>query len=136
MTARDFLRRARNIQTRIDQLEQAAASAWDRATSITTSPGKARVGGGVVSRKPEEYAELSDAVEEERKRLVLVKTEIIRVIAQVIDNDLAALLTSYYVNCNTWEQTAVNIHYSYYHTVHRLHPAALAAVESILRKML
>lgn len=133
MTAREFLMQARKIQLRIDQLEEAKVAAWERATATTQAPGKPGVSVGGVSRKSEAYGDFSAALDEEYDRLMTAKAEIVRVIAGVQDNTLNALLMSYYVNGNTWEQTAVNIHYSYYRTVHDKHPAALAAVNEVLK---
>lgn len=132
MNAKQWLLRARRLQTRIDQLEEAQRSAWERATSTTQTPRPDAGGRSGVSRKPEAYGELAGAVEMERKRLDAVKAEIVAVVGQIHDNTLAALLLAYYVNGHTWEQTSVEINYSYIHTVHRLHPAALAAVEEII----
>lgn len=132
MTAKEYLMQARRIQVRIDQLERAKADAWERATSTTAAPDRGGVSGGDVSRKSEAYGDLSAALAEEYDRLMRTKAEIVTTISKVRDNTLSALLLSYYVNGQTWEQTAVNIHYSYYRTVHDKHPAALEAVNSIL----
>lgn len=132
MEAKQWLLRARRLQARIDQLEAARLSAWERATATTQRVSSDPVSRSGVSRKAEGTAELIGTIDAERRRLDAVKAEIVGVIAQVHDNTLAALLLGYYVNGHTWEQVCVDISYSYIHTVHRLHPAALAAVEEIL----
>ena len=135
MTTREvkqWLLRARQLQARIDQLEEAQRTAFERATSTTQAPRADAGGHSGVSRKPEMYGELAGAVDAELKRLDAVKAEIVAVIGKVDDNALASLLMGYYVSGKTWEQVCVDIHYSYIHTVHRLHPAALAAVGEIL----
>lgn len=132
MNAKQWLLRARRLQTRIDQLEEAQRSAWERATSTTQTPRPDAGGRSGVSRKPEAYGELAGAVEMELKRLDAVKAEILAVIAQIPDNTLAALLVGYYVNGHKWEQVCVDINYSYKHVVHQLHPRALEVVQGII----
>ena len=132
MTAKQYLMRARRLQARIDQLEQAALDAWDRATGTTQQPGATGHGKGDVGRKSEGYSLLSGTLQGERDRLDRIKADTVATIGHVQDNTLAALLMGYYVNGQTWEQVSCEIHYSFVHTVHRLHPAALAAVEEIL----
>lgn len=135
MTAKEFLSRARRLQARIDQLERARQAAWERATS-TTANGNTPVSGGDISRKTESYAELIATYDAELGELTSVQAEINKVIHQVQDHTLAMLLRSYYVEGKTWEQTACDIHYSYFRTVHDKHPAALRAVDAILQKSL
>lgn len=135
MTAKEFLMRARRLQARIAQLEDAKAGAWERSTYSTQSSGTASGNPGAYGRRTEVYGEYVDKIDEERARLIQIKAEILEVVNQVPDNALAALLTAYYINGKTWEQTAVELRYSYRHLVHVLHPRALCAVEAILKKI-
>lgn len=136
MEAKQWLLRARRLQARIDQLEAARLSAWERATATTQRVSSDPVSRSGVSRKAEGTAELIGTIDAELRRLEGIKAEIVRAIAQVQDNTLSALLTSYYINGATWEETAVAIHYSYYRTVHDKHPQALAAISAIIEKTL
>lgn len=135
MEAKQWLLRARRLQSRIDQLEEARRAAWERATSTTQTPRSDPVARSGISRKPEQFGELGAVIDGELRRLDAVKAEIMAVIAQVPDNTLAALLVGYYVNGHTWEQVCVDISYSYKHVVHQLHPRALETVQSIIEKM-
>ena len=135
MTAKEFLIRARRLQARIDQLEDAKAEVWERSTYSAQSSGTASATSGAASRRTETYSAYVDKIDSERARLVQVKTEILELVNKVPDNTLAALLTAYYINGKTWEQTAVELQYSYRHLVHVLHPRALCEVESILKKI-
>ena len=132
MTAKDFLLRARRLQARINQLEKARQSVWAAATATTTAPGQGSIRSSGVSRKPEQYGEFISELEAEYRRLDEIKADTLRVIGQVQDNTLATLLMAYYINGRTWEQTAVDIGYSYFRTVHDKHLQALAEVEKIL----
>ena len=104
--------------------------------SADISPGNTPVSGGDISRKTESYAELIATYDAELDELASVQAEINKVIKQVPDHTLAMLLRAYYVEGKTWEQTACDIHYSYFRTVHDKHPAALRAVDAILQKSL
>lgn len=111
MTAKDYLRQARKLQERIDQLEE--------------------VRGHV---RPGSSAQISDQIDKELARLDELRAEILAVASQVPSNTLATLLIAYYVNGKTWEETAEAMHYSREHVVRELHPKALAAAETILRR--
>lgn len=131
LTAKEYLSRARRLQARLDALERARSGAWERATSVTPNSGMT-VQGGDISRKTESYAVLTDKINDECARLYFIKSEILETISKVEDNTLNTLLTEFYINGASWEQTAVRINYSYYHTIHVLHPRALAAVDRII----
>lgn len=133
MEAKQWLLRARRLQARIDRLEEARRGAWERATSTTQRVSSDPVAHSGISRKAEGTADLIGAIDAERRRLDAIKAEIVAVTAQINDNTLAALILGYYVNGKTWEQVCVDISYSYQHTVHKLHPAALAAVDEIVK---
>lgn len=134
LSAKGFLMRARKMDTRLKALKEARLNAWSRATSLTQRIEHATATGSDVSRKAERYAELIDEIDRQEREIAEVKRSTLKVIGEVEDNTLAALLTAYYVNGKTWEQTAVELHYSFYHTIHRLHPQALKAVEEVLRE--
>ena len=133
MTAKEFLLRARRLQARIDQLEDAKKDVWEKST-YAADTGAASQRPAAVKRRTEAYGAYVDKIDAERARLLRMKLEILEVIGQLQDNTLAALLTAYYINGKTWEQTAVEIHYSYFRTVHDKHPQALVAVEELLKK--
>jgi hypothetical protein len=55
------------------------------------------------------------------------QTEALTVIGRVEDTRLRELLTNRYINGLTWEKVAEEMHYSYKHVTHCLHPKALRA---------
>ncbi|MBP0987392.1 MAG: sigma-70 family RNA polymerase sigma factor [Oscillospiraceae bacterium] len=67
----------------------------------------------------------------EVSRLCKLETEIACTIDRMPE-PYRTLLYERYINGKTWEQIAVGMNYSYVHTVHRLHPSALRAVQEIL----
>lgn len=148
--AKDFLMRVRRLEGRIEQLEEIKRQAWEAETAITGNYGariyrknaageSETVGyapvprGGGDNRKGESYAVLTDQCAREIIRLNHIKAETLAVISQIEDNTLARLLTSYYVMGKTWEQTAVDMSYSWRHIMN-LHGRALEAVEEMLER--
>ena len=134
MTAKEYLLRVRRQQVRINQLELARREAWEAATATTAGIDTSTVGKSGVHRKIEAYGNFIDQIDQERARLAEIKSETIKTINMVPDNTLAGLLMAYYINGMTWEQTAVEIHYSYYRTVHDKHKQALMEIEKLLGK--
>lgn len=129
MTAKEWLSRARKMNGRLRALQESKAQAFARATSNTVGGGE-HVSGGEPSDKHAAYAELSLAVDRQIEKLERTRAEILRVIGQVEDNTLAALLTEYYVNDKTWDEIAAEQHYSW-RQVMRLHGHALQIIREL-----
>lgn len=133
MTTKEWLSRGRNLQQRIEALEESKTMAYTAATSTTPHSGGGSGGGGSgVSRKAEHYSALSEQVDQERERLDNIMAEITALIANVEDNNLATLLQDRYVRCLSWNQIAEEMHYNREHIVKRMHPKALRAAEMYL----
>jgi len=111
VSAKDYLRQARRLQERIDQLDEARSHV-----------------------RPGSSAQISNQIDRELVKLEALRAEILEVVSQISNNTLATLLIAYYVNGKTWEETAEAMHYSREHVVRELHPKALAAAETILRR--
>ena len=60
-----------------------------------------------------------------------LKAEILRTIMQLEDNRQRMVLMEYYLEMKTWEQVAVDLHYSYMH-VTRIHGYALREIQKML----
>lgn len=135
MTTKEWLMRAWRIDREIDLLMDARRRALERATSTTAAPRDVRVSGNSPSRgsRPmDAYAALSEQIDRRVDELARVKAEILEAIEQVQDGTLRRLLMERYIHCRTWEQVAVDMHYSYIHVVQNLHPAALRAVKEYI----
>lgn len=125
---KEFLNRARYIDTEIKKLSEERAKAFDMATSITTAPNPNKVqsgGGNSTERNMIKYAEYSELIDKRIEELINAKTEIMSVINAVPDSTSRMLLLDRYIKMETWEQVALDMHYSYVHVVHSLHPRAL-----------
>lgn len=135
MTAKQWLGRARNIDHEIDNLIREKQRAKDRLTKITQSY---ESDGAQMTKDPHKFdrlAELENEIDQQVDELVETKREIMAVIKQLPDRRQRLVLMSYYIDGKTWEQTAVDLHYSYMHVM-RLHGYALKDVENITGKML
>jgi hypothetical protein len=131
-TTKEWLLRAVGIENNIASLENARVKAWTRATSATATIKETPGGGGdVTANKADAYIELNNMIEDEQKRLALVRAEIISTIAKVPSNELRTLLTDRYVNGCKWRDVARNQNYSESHVKGEMHVRALQAVERI-----
>lgn len=135
MTIKQWLTRARNIDREIDALVKARGELYDRVTKITQS-----FTGDVVqsTKDPHRYEKLAEYEIEIDKRidqLIDVKREINAAINELQDWRLRMVLFERYLLGRTWEQIAVDMHFSYQH-VCRLHGRALIEMGGILRDVL
>ena len=120
----DSKRRARAILNEIHDLK-------DLATKITVTFNDMPGGGGSVDKVG---AIVTNIVDLQSELAVQAKTmkaeqEIVQAVIDAVDEpDLRQLLILRYINGLTWEKIAVDMNYSWRHTL-RLHGAALAAVK-------
>ena len=131
MTTKEWLNRARNIDREIGQLMRERRTAWDRAVSITSRLNATCV---TSTKDPHKYDALIEYDAELDRRidsLYDTKREIQQAIWSVQDGTLRVLLSERYLEGKTWEQIAVDLHYSYMQTC-RLHGKALVAIAKML----
>lgn len=132
MTTKQWLMRARNIDREIDSLVKARGELYDRVTKITQS----YTGDVVQSTKDphrfEKLAEYEIEIDHRIDKLIDVKREINAKINQLPDWKLRMVLFERYLLGRTWEQIAVDMHYTYQH-VCRLHGRALIEMGGILK---
>lgn len=139
MTAKQWLGRARYLDRVINNLLESKQSAFDSVTRITQNYNS---DGAQATKNPHKFdslAELESFIDEKLDEYVRVVQEILKTIMLVPDERQMNVLILYYTVKDektgkplTWEQVAVELHYSYKQT-RRIHGKALAAVERILR---
>lgn len=120
----DSKRRARAILNEIQDLK-------DLATKITVTFNDMPGGGGSVDKIGAIVAHIVDLQTElaVQARTMKAEQEIVQAVIDAVDDaNLRQLLILRYINGLTWEKIAVDMHYSFRHTL-RLHGAALAAVK-------
>lgn len=120
----DSKRRARAILNEIQDLK-------DLATKITVTFNDMPGGGGGVDKIGAIVAHIVDLQTElaVQAKTMKAEQEIVQAVIDAVDDaNLRQLLILRYINGLTWEKIAVDMHYSFRHTL-RLHGAALAAVK-------
>lgn len=135
MTTKQWLMRAMNIDREIDSLLKARGELYDRVTKITQS----YTGDVVQSTKDphrfEKLAEYEIEIDLQIDHLIDVKREINAAINELHDWRLRTVMRERYLGSKTWEQIAVDMHFSYQH-VCRLHGRALIELGGILKDVL
>lgn len=136
MTAKQYLSRARYLDREINTLLLARQTAYESVTRITQNYDS---DGSTGSKDPHKYdrlAELESLIDSKTDEYVDTLEEILQTILQVQDPRQRNVLTLYYTVKDhgkplTWEQVAVQLHYSWKQT-RRHHARALAAVDKII----
>lgn len=131
MTAKQWLNRGRRIDQEISKLMETKALIEARLTSITQSYDSDGAQSTKDPHKFDQLAEINNQIEIRTRDLIMVKAEIIEMINQLYDRRQRLVLLSYYVDGKTWEQTAVDLNYSYMHIM-RIHGYALVEIEKML----
>lgn len=127
------MNRARRIDREISQLLELQQHTRDRLTNITQTLTADVVSGSPDPHKFDKLAELESDINTKIDELVEVKRDIFHLIQQLPTRSHRLVLMSYYLDMRTWEQTAVNMNYSWRQTM-RIHGQALIEVEKILQQ--
>lgn len=131
MTTKEWFSRGRRLDEHIKSLMETRDKLYADMTSMT-----ARYTGDVVdgTKDPHKYdalAVMEDMIDREVDRLYSIRMEIIAVTLRMADTRYRDLLNKRYLSNETWEQIAVEMHYSYMH-VCRMHGEALKAAEEVI----
>lgn len=132
MTAKEFLRRAREVDRRVDEAQERvdrlrAKLEAGRMSSVTGMP---RGGGADWTETVDRLIELERVVNAETRELVRWKLAAIAAIRAVAVDEprLAALLELYYIDGITWDKVAQRMKLDI-RWVYRLHGKALLQVK-------
>ncbi len=129
-----WLARALNTGGEVRALIAAKARAASEAEGTAVTTGRhdvdRKVQGGELpeekqDRRQQALHRLSDMLDERIALLWEEQAQTLSVIGRVEDTRLRELLTQRYINGLTWEKVAIEMHYSYKHVTHELHPKAL-----------
>ena len=118
MTAKQFLSRGRWIEREITSLIRTRDETRDRLTHITQNYDG---DGAQTTKDPHKFdslVELEDKIGELIDRLYATKTEILGVIDRLEDRREFLALKVYYIDMKSWEQVAVELHYSWRQTMY------------------
>ena len=131
MNIRQWLGRARSIDTEIKALEFAKAKAEEAALKITQSYDS---DGATSSKDPHKLDRIVvyiDLIEQKKQELIETQREITEAIYKLDDGRQRTTLLNYYVNLLTLEEISVVMHYSYRQTK-RIKNRAIEALERVL----
>lgn len=134
MTPKEYLMQYRKLSARLENIEKNLNQMKDERESLTISyDGMPK--GTAISDKTARLATFIVDKENElldtKYELVAMQREISKAIAKVENADYSRLLYMRYIDGLTWEEIAVNLHFTWRHVL-RLHGRALQEVGKIL----
>ena len=136
MTTKEYLSQAHRLDQRIDAKIAQVASLNDLATKCTATltgmPRNPNGGGSTMADAVCKIIDLQEEINRDIDHLVDLKREIVAVIKAVEDTEYQILLEKRYLCFHTWEQIAVDMHYSG-KWVQKMHDRALEVVTEILK---
>ena len=108
MTAKEFLRRAREVDRRVDEAQERAEQlrAKLEAGRMSSVTGMPRGGGADWTETADKLIELERVVNQRTRELVRWKLAAIDAIRAVEEPRLSEVLELYYIDGLTWEQVA------------------------------
>lgn len=135
MTAVEYLSQAYRLDQRIDAKIAQVASLNDLATkcsaTLTGMPRNPNRGDSSMADAVCKIIDLQEEINHDIDQLVDLKREIIAVIKSVENTEYQTILEKRYLCFHTWEQIAVDMHYSG-KWVQKLHTRALDVVAGII----
>ena len=136
MTVKEYLSQARTLDMRIKSKLQQIESLNELATSCTVvysdMPRNPNHGGSKIEKAVVKIIEVEESLKRDVENLVELKKEIMTTIHSVANVELQTLLEKRYLCFLSWEQIAVEMHYSIQH-IYRMHDEALSSVTTIMR---
>ena len=129
MTAKEFLRRARSVDRRVDEAQERVKRLRARLESgrMSSVTGMPRGGGSDWTETADRLIELEQVVNQRTRELVRWKLAAIDAIRAVEEPREAEVLELYYIDGLTWEQVAKRLGLDL-RWVYRLHGKALMCV--------
>ena len=125
-----YLSRYRRMSKRIDRLLEEQSRWREMALKITPvlsqTPGGGE-SGSPIERPMDKVLEIDEEINREIDELQTVRQEIRSALDQLEDENLKLLMEYRYIDGMTWEQVAVEMHYSYMQ-ICRLHGKALKTI--------
>jgi DNA-directed RNA polymerase specialized sigma24 family protein len=108
MTAKEFLRRAREVDRRVDEAQERAERLREKleAGRMSSVTGMPRGGGADWTETADKLIELERVVNQRTRELVRWKLAAIDAIRAVEEPRLSEVLELYYIDGLTWEQVA------------------------------
>lgn len=131
MTAKQYLNRVRRIDKEIEALLRLVQRTRESLETVTQNY---EADGAQSTKNPHKYdrlVELESLVDAKIDEQISMKAEILNTIMQLEDRRQRLVLMEYYIEMKTFEQVAVDIHYSW-RQIMNIHGHALKEVERCL----
>ena len=136
MTAKEYLGQAYRLDQRIDAKIAPVASLNELATKCTATltgmPRNPNHGSSTMADAVCKIIDLQEEINRDIDRLVDLKRDIVEIIKAVNNSEYQILLEKRYLCFHTWEQIAVDMHYSG-QGILKLHDRALDVVDEIMK---
>lgn len=129
-----WLWRARGVDQEITKSIDMLENTYNRLISATQTLNGMVVSGSHNPHKFDKIAELESDINNKVDELVELKAQTLNVIYNLENRNQRLVLISYYLEMKTWEQTAVDMNYSW-RQVMNIHGQALKEVGKILDEM-
>lgn len=134
MDAKKYLSQARLLNNRIKSFE----NELDYINTIALGPSGPSYGPNKIKQQPnleapfiryiDKIIELEKMIHDEIDKLMALKREIAKTIAEIGDAKLEIILRERYINCRNWEDIAIDLAYSQVY-LYKLHQRALKLVK-------
>lgn len=131
MTAKQYLNRVRRIDKEIEALLRLVQRTRESLETVTQNY---EADGAQSTKNPHKYdrlVELESLVDAKIDEQISMKAEILATIMQLHDRRQRLVLMEYYVEMKTFEQVAVDIHYSW-RQIMNIHGHALKEVQKLI----
>lgn len=134
MDAKKYLSQARLLNNRIKSFE----NELEYINTIALGPSGPSYGPNKIKQQPnleapfiryiDKIMELEKMIHDEIDKLMALKREIAKTIAEIGDAKLEIILRERYINCRNWEDIAIDLAYSQVY-LYKLHQRALKLVK-------
>ena len=134
MDAKKYLSQARLLNNRIKSFE----NELEYINTIALGPSGPSYGPNKIKQQPsleapfiryiDKIMELEEMIHDEIDKLMALKREIAKTIAEIGDAKLEIILRERYINCRNWEDIAIDLAYSQVY-LYKLHQRALKLVK-------
>ena len=131
MTAKQYLNRVRRIDKEIEALLRLVQRTRESLETVTQNYDS---DGAQSTKNPHKYdrlVELESLVDAKIDEQIAMKSEILQTIMKLSDRRQRLVLMEYYIEMKTFEQVAVDIHYSW-RQIMNIHGHALKEVQKLL----
>ena len=134
MDAKKYLSQARLLNNRIKSFE----NELEYINTIALGPSGPSYGPDKIKQQPnleapfvryiDKIMELENIIQDEISKLIKLKQDIARTIAEVGDAKLEIILRERYLNCRNWEDIAIDLAYSQVY-LYKLHQKAIKLIK-------